>query len=476
MVTASLSVEVDYRKHPVAREAILEQFCAEVGIILTPEIKAFVIPRPKEKLGLGGWQGSKSTSQGLDLAVDIELRPPGRQMRYWGIMPNYKTPTKEIDYLAEWYTKKRVQVHYQKPQNDSVRLELYGGQAVIETRTAMDPEGIASEAVDGVFLVEAGQMKPTVRDHAQGRILTRDGWLDMTGTLEDEEANIQYAWYGELAAKWKKEPSPEYLAVSIPSWANPFAFPGGRNDPKILRLEHEYKEKGEYGYFLRYICGEPAGFRDRLYAVLDHGEWGWIDSGKTPMLLSKGAGGHDYGEGWTDEKRGHPSTLAAVQVTQGDIAIVRDVWESFTGDTGEIETRRRLMSQRWAIPHRRWVFDPMQREAAKIVGAQVAPTATRLTRAGHVHQRLMNNTLKFDMLVQQGDSDPDRERKARVRRCFEQMKGVHQIRVESKGGYRFEYARVDDDMAAAVENAIDLIDSRQPLNLKGATLPSRRVW
>ena len=134
------------------------------------------------------------------------------------------------------------------------------------------------------------------------------------------------------------------------------------------------------------------------------------------------------------------------------------------------------MGQKWQISPRRWVFDPMQREAARLLGCIVAPTALRLQRAGKLQARFLNRKLLFDMVVLEGDDLPTRERKERVRRCFEQFKRVHMVKREVPGqGWKYEYARVDDDMVAGVENAIDLIDSRPVLDKK-QKLPSRRVW
>ena len=99
-----------------------------------------------------------------------------------------------------------------------------------------------------------------------------------------------------------------------------------------------------------------------------------------------------------------------------------------------------------------------------------------MTRAGTVHQRLMDRTLLFDMVIMATDSVADRERKEQNRRCFEEMKGIHQIKKEVPGhGWHYEYARVNDNMAASIENAIDLIDSRPVLD-KRQKLPSRKVW
>lgn len=464
------------------RRELAEAFLPRLGLRLTPEFMAVLLPRPKEKLFFGGVRSGKSTEPAAEVLLEIlmVLGDPENTRRYlyWFVMPSYTTVPEEMRYLYEWLAALGVGPHLQRPEGGSWRITLAGGRITIETRTAENPEGLASVACDGVVLVEAGQQSESIRMHVWGRVIEKRGWISYTGTLEDSTKKAGWLWYEQLGAKWMEDPSDDHMAFSLPSWSNSVVFPGGRTDPEILKIEAELAEYP--GAFERYVAGVPAGVSDQIYRWLMAGEWGWQENKLSSPMLSRGAGGHDFGEGWHDDKRGHPSTLAAVQVMgsssgMDDIAVVREVWEGYTGDTMMIESRRRLMGQRWGISNRRWGFDPMQREAAKLVGAQIAPEALRRDRVGMVEARMLNNRLKFDMYVLEGDSAAERERKAGVRRCFEQMKRVHWVRREVKGqGYRYDYARVDDDMAAAVEDAIAVIDTKRSFP-SGVKLPGQQV-
>ena len=128
------------------------------------------------------------------------------------------------------------------------------------------------------------------------------------------------------------------------------------------------------------------------------------------------------------------------------------------------------MSQRWNIPKSRWGFDPMLKQSAQLLGVQAVATGkgARQRRVGLVETRLKERRLLFDMDILPGDTQDERERKARVRRLYEQMMRVHYIKKEVPGeGEVYVYNRSDDDGAAGLEDAIEVIDGKKVLNLKG---------
>ena len=68
-----------------------------------------------------------------------------------------------------------------------------------------------------------------------GRVAERRGWLLMSGTFEGS-----VGWYVELFEEWKKPDHPDGISYSMPSWSNTLIYPGGREDPEILRMERVY--------------------------------------------------------------------------------------------------------------------------------------------------------------------------------------------------------------------------------------------
>ena len=464
MVTAVLSPQQ-------IREAVIDTLESRLGILVSPEFRHVLAPHPKEKLVLGGIQSGKSTLTATELLVDILTLPlrisqglaPDRPYLYWIVMPSYMMPTKELHYLHEWSRALGFVEAFNNPQGAPSRLVLMKGLVTVETRTAQDPAAIASEPCDGVVLAEAGQMGEELRERALERTITRNGWCLYTGTLEDDSAKPRYAWYGELGRQWLEHPTEDGMAFSLPTWANRSVHPEGRNSPRIIAEEKRWLEGGKAYMFNRRIAGIPDGNPDPVYIDVQVGEWGAGDVSAWTWIRSRNAGGHDWGD-----TPGHPSTLAAVTVSHNDVAVVRDVWEQESAPVPEIETRRHLMSQRWNIPRPRWGFDPMLQRDAKTLGVQAVATGkgSRKRRVGLVEARLKSRRLLFDMDVQPTDPPHEVERKERVRRAYHQMQRVHWNKREVPGeGIVLEYARVDDDMVAAIEDAVEVIDSGKKWNL-----------
>jgi len=465
MVTATYSAQQ-------IREALITTL-PMVGVVMSEEFRNVIVPHPKEKLVMGGIQGGKSTELAAEFFVAIsalatEINMGHRESRnylYWITMPSYMTPTKEMHYLNQWFSPLGVITKWNNPQGAPSRLELYEGMVVIETRTAQDMEGIASESVDGFGAAEAGQMPGEIRERALERTITRNGWVVYSGTMEDDAAKPRYAWYGELGRKWLEHPTSEGRAFSLPTWANLAVHPLGRNSPAIIAEERRWLEAGKVYMFNRRMGGIPDGNPDPVYIDVQAGHWGAGDVKDWTWIRTHNAGGHDWGD-----TPGHPSTLAAITVSDNNIAVVRDVWEAEGVPVEEVEMRRHLMGQRWNIPKSRWSFDPMLQRAAKLLGVSSAATGkgARKRRVAYVENRLKMRRLLFDIDIQDTDSKDDMERKYRVQRCFQQFQRVHWITRESPGeGFILDYARVDDDMAAAVEDAIEFIDTKKKLATKG---------
>ncbi len=318
-------IEVDTRLEE--RKMWVEMVLPKLGLLSTPEFEAALLPRPKEKLTFGGVRCGKSTKDALEVLIEVLSRNlPGNSSRYfhWFVLPSYETRPVEMQYLIAWSKALGLFHRMQAPTGGSWRLEMCGGRMVVETITAQNPEGLASVACDSITLVEAGQMPESIRMHALGRLLEKRGWLNISGTLEDEEKKPSVLWYGKLGAEWLEErlesESPLdsrlelHMAFSLPSWANKAVFPGGRTDPAILEIEQAYKDNP--AYFKRYVCGEPAGVSDAIYESLSTGDWGYYDDSSN-WILSRGVGGFDLGT-----TVGHPNALVAIQVDQFNIAVV----------------------------------------------------------------------------------------------------------------------------------------------------------
>lgn len=437
----------------------IEERNAAPGVILTPELRAILEPRPPEKGVSGGWQAGKSISGGLEMYLKDLMLPmriahgdldwDTQQLR-WMVLPSYRSPHKEWDYLKNWHQQAGSFVYSREPADGAREMWVCDGRVKYETRTGHDIPAIAGEPCDDLMVVEAGQIAGSVLEQARGRLMTRGGDLTLNGTVEDVTGKPQWAWYPKLLKAWEEIEDGIHLALRLPSWANPVAFPGGRQDPKILRAE----EDNPPFIFRRRYGGEPLGHQFPLYPEFSHGsweeqreKWHYDCTDERVWVRELGVGGHDYGKTY-----GHESTLVPMTMTRDGILVVRTSWHELTDNPQYIENVRALFSQRFGIPNNRWGFDPMQQYAAGHVGAAVMDAETddaRMIKVGKVRRRIeaTPRAIRFDF---------DNEGALEV---FREMQNIHlTLRFLATQGEKYSYNRVDDNLAAAAEYAVFVAD------------------
>ncbi len=475
-----------------ARELIGRQVLKTVGVDVSPELGAMLFDygpdgeEPRETLDTGGQQAGKSTVGAARTWVDIHTRilqpKPTREEPYrsWYGMPSYRSPPVEMDYLYKWGTMAGIVDHYTRRPGSPCVLTMMGGKVSIETRSGQNPEQIASYACDRVSIVEAGQQPEAVDIAAQGRVMTRRGYVNKNGTLEDDDAHPRWAWFELQARDWEAHPKghPQRMHA-LPSWANRTVFPGGELDAEIQRLKARYDE---YTYARR-VAALPTGTQNPAYPALqppgaiDHYvrrlPWvvclackgnGIVDGGNCsectgagqvlPWAWADGAGGVDVGLG-TSVEHGHISAVVAVQLGSNGEAWVRACRVIKTGDAGEILQAKAEFTQQFNVY--RWGADPMQQWAAKIhhltveEGAIASPmeavsgsAGSRTGRVSMVRRRLNAHTLFFDF---EGEGVMD---------LVKEMRDVRYI-VNAAG--QLVPRRLLDDRTAALEDAIEVLDA-----------------
>jgi hypothetical protein len=104
-----------------------------------------------------------------------------------------------------------------------------------QTKTSNDLKKLASEALDGIMMVEAAQQTNEVFLKLRGRVAERRGWLILSGTFEEG-----LPWYGQYFRMWQAPNLMDAKSFSLPSWSNTEIYPGGRDDPEIKLLEATY--------------------------------------------------------------------------------------------------------------------------------------------------------------------------------------------------------------------------------------------
>jgi len=177
----------------------------------------------------GGIQSGKSTMLAVKLASQFWLGD-----LYWIIGPDYEQCRREFGYLIEIFQALNLikPGSYSFPSHDQCVMKLPGG-ITVETKSAKYPDRIAGRSCDGIILCEPGQMPYEIMQRSLERLVAKDGWLMMAGTLE-----VSSDWFADKFKEYQNPGNPDGgISFPMPTWSNTALFPGGRTDPKIVQLE-----------------------------------------------------------------------------------------------------------------------------------------------------------------------------------------------------------------------------------------------
>lgn len=201
----------------------------------TPEQVVIHNDQARNKLIAGGERAGKSlcASRELDKHWFTENLPLNKKGLFWLLGDDYEACRGEWEHLVEDFTKLEVLACPPTKNIDPGEIRLQDGTRIV-TKSGRYPEKIATVAPDGIVICEAGQLEYEVFLRAKSRLAEKRGWLYMSGTFEEED---YVGWYRELFDLGQSANQLELKSFSLPTWTNTIIFPGGRNDPEILKQE-----------------------------------------------------------------------------------------------------------------------------------------------------------------------------------------------------------------------------------------------
>lgn len=184
-----------------------------------------------------------------------EGRDPGGD-EMWLVAADYARTKAEFDYMAEFFGKYGL-LKFATTAVDPGRIEINtsikGGQPFyIRTKTANDYRTLAMTAPIGIVVCEASQIDYEAYMRLQGRVAEKRGWLFLEGTFESS-----LGWYASLWKEWQPEhvwANEDSRSWSMASELNTVIYPGGAEDPEILRLKSQMTED----HFQERHMGIPA--------------------------------------------------------------------------------------------------------------------------------------------------------------------------------------------------------------------------
>lgn len=190
----------------------------------------------------GGWRGGKSVVTAGEMAPHCLVPSPNPYLIAL-IGPTYVEPRAEFDYIAEMISTALpgnqfdMERDTSRPNQGPWSMSIKGPKGVyfadVRTYTASEAVSVRSFNADAVAICEAGGIDEDAFEAIMGRVLSTGGFVFGSGTLE-----TAMKWYHDKIKEGKGGEGERAIhAYSLPSWTNTAVFEGGRDDPKIKRLE-----------------------------------------------------------------------------------------------------------------------------------------------------------------------------------------------------------------------------------------------
>jgi hypothetical protein len=258
----------------------------------------------------GGEQAGKSLTASKYLfsrAFDVD-----GEALYWLVAADYDRTRAEFDYLIDDFTRVFGARNVKATKIVNPGRIVVGDpndknwRIVIETKSSKDPTTLAMRSPHGILICEASQVDLETYNRLSTRVGSSRGWMMMTGTYESS-----LGWYPGLAKAWEIG-TPTSQSFKLPSPSNTYVYPGGVDDPEILRMRQDISDE----FFMERIMGEarpPAGlvfheFRADLHTADIH----YIPN--EPVHI------------WLDPGYDNESALLAVQIIDGTVHVFDEIY------------------------------------------------------------------------------------------------------------------------------------------------------
>jgi len=161
--------------------------------------------------------------------LDRNVKPRNPDFAIFG--PTYKEPRIEFEYMEEDLRAlgKLAENHTSKPSDGPWRMVTTDG-VVITTISLENPESVRSIDLEGCIVAEAGGCEYAGIERVRGRVASKHGFIVFSGTIEGSTK-----WWRDWLVEGRRPNQKGIKSYSIPSWTNRIQFPGGEQDPEIVK-------------------------------------------------------------------------------------------------------------------------------------------------------------------------------------------------------------------------------------------------
>lgn len=170
------------------------------------------------------------------------LEEMGKRREFWIVGPNYTDAEKE--FRKHWDLIKRVGIPMDKPgsyydaHSGDMQISLFKGKYVVLGKSAAKPERLVGEGLNGAIMAEAAKMKEsTWSKYVRPTLADFNGWSIHASTPEGKN------WFYENWQAGQDPMNEDWQSWRIPSWMNPYVYPGGATESSIATLRAALEER-----------------------------------------------------------------------------------------------------------------------------------------------------------------------------------------------------------------------------------------
>jgi hypothetical protein len=180
----------------------------------------------------------------------------------WIIGPTYTLGEKEFRIVYNDFRKlgilKYCKKAYSIKQGD-MRIQTPWG-AILEVKSAEKPDGLLGEGLSHAVMSEtARHLRMNWEQFVEPAL------SDLRGSCDFPSTPRGFNWYHGLWMLGQEGSKKDYTSWRFPSWTNPIAFPGGREDPEIVRIEETVSKQ----YFDQEYGAQFTSFSGAIYDEYD---------------------------------------------------------------------------------------------------------------------------------------------------------------------------------------------------------------
>lgn len=170
----------------------------------------------------------------------------GKRHEYWIVGPEYTDGEKEFRKLYNALSRLGVSFDMKgavgegigtryNVESGDMSISLWGGAFYVVVKSAKYPDSLVGEGLRGVVMAEAAKMKSRIYDkYIRPTLADYRGWLLASSTPEGKDS-----WFYDLYMRGQDPARTDWESWKIPSWENPYVYPGG-GSWEAVKLLREY--------------------------------------------------------------------------------------------------------------------------------------------------------------------------------------------------------------------------------------------